>query len=350
MLPTSVIGVLAVLLLVLPGAVFYGTVRTYRPSTRPIRDVTEVVVWGTIFFLVSGLLYGAARWSGLRALPAPERLIATSGREYLTQNLFRVGLATAGLAVISAAIALAAGLLLKNPKTPRYGHQPGVDPWWQVFRREVDKLGRPHVTIERVDGTRVGGYLAWFTTERPDYAHRDLILVPWRDLDMERARAGQIGAAGEPDPRPLIAERRIVIPASQIRTLDLTYVPSIQAAESKRLLDDWARSQPLIIPQSRPKYHAYFFRGEVLVELHPVNGKIGLRLPRRRRLDSEAQLSFDQLSRTLADQLGAEPPRRLGSSQRRATSFDVERLEDINARTAFVGEVLPSLLAMWDSG
>lgn len=133
--------------------------------------------------------------------------------EYARQHLPLLGAWATGIYVIALLLALLAAWAL--PKQ-RAGDDLDISSWQHVIEHAWDQelsQGEPHlVRIALKDGGVVEGSLYWFSTDPAEVADRDLVLTYPRYLRAPRA--------GAP---PLTEREHLVIPASQMRFLTITY-------------------------------------------------------------------------------------------------------------------------------
>lgn len=248
MFSSTAFGLVAFSFVLLPGLVYYATVRRSQPLTRPIRDAADIVAWGIGFSVLAALIFASVRYAGVSFLAAPERVVGNDRADYLEENLARVSLSAVlvvALACVSAWIGARLLLLRRTSSSPRRRrgarlHLADVDPWWKVFQVEAAAYGRRHAVVELVDKSRVGGYVLWFSTEYSNYAERELVLAPWIDISITQLRSMAPTSVLNLDAIQRAHDfERVVVPASQVKMIWLRFVPEVVAATTCKLLDVW---------------------------------------------------------------------------------------------------------------
>lgn len=270
-LPGSLLSLATIALLVAPGLIYLSRKRHYRPVSRPFRDALDVLAFGLGFLLLALAIVGIARSAGLQQVSDPARLIGHGRDAYLAANLWRIFLTFLAVAVLSGAFAWVAATTIGRRRVQSKGHIGDADPWWLTFWEESERYGRRHVVVELASGRTVRGYLLWFTAEPGAAGERSLVLAPWSGDSKLEALDPRKALESSMD---LIVDRyeRILVPASQIQSLTMRFVPSASTRIVQTALDgdnhldfEWSSSGEKVYRRSD---------GRRVATLRPAQGEL----------------------------------------------------------------------------
>ncbi|WP_175412743.1 DUF6338 family protein [Streptomyces sp. TRM64462] len=212
-MPTTPIGLLLLVVLLLPGLT-YVVVRERMSSERrmsPFRETGTVVFCSVLTELVVLGVFAGVRacWPGMT--PDVGRLIR-EGTTYTERHYASLTLWTVGMLLTASTLAgLAAWRYGKEP------HPSATSAWWQMFKQWKYPIAvEINVACLLDDGSLVEGCPGAFNTSAEDSPDRDIILV-------EPIRYRPPGATGEAQPYPAGA---VCISARRIVAMFVTHSPA----------------------------------------------------------------------------------------------------------------------------
>ena len=219
----SIAWLLVLGVVLIPGYAYSLTRRskeTTARSSRPMETI-QVIVSAFVFTAAALAVFGVVRlvpWIGEHS-PDPRALIRDPSAYLLaddTRLLWLLGWITA----ITLAAVVFAWLAAQRRWLPEavfaWADPPVIDQsaWHLVFNKEVPGGARVFISCDMQDGRRIGGQLAWYSTETEETEDREIVLAP----PMYHVAAD--GKEGEVQP----GIQRLVISARHIKTLYVIYV------------------------------------------------------------------------------------------------------------------------------
>lgn len=189
-MPTTLIGLLIFVVLLLPGFAYLVGKERHGTERRasPFRETVAIVAASVTSEIFALALFAIVRWLWPTATPDVGALFRAPG-SYLAGTRTAHGhygmIGIWGLAVLTVAIIVAYGatmpairkLVSRLPLVGPYPHDSTVSAWWILF--EKWKRNRQiEVGCALDDGSYVIGCLASFNTSADDMPARDLILWP----------------------------------------------------------------------------------------------------------------------------------------------------------------------------
>lgn len=172
-MPTTLTGLLLLVLLLLPGIAYVAVRERATPEQRrsPFRETAAVVAAGVVADLVALLLVLlTARLWPQATLDIGALIRDTPG--YVHAHYTLIVLWAAGFVAVAAGIA-AGGALLLGRGSP---HPSTMSSWWTLFDYWHPGTVR-HIQCELDDGTCITGQLGDWNTTATDTPDRDLILA-----------------------------------------------------------------------------------------------------------------------------------------------------------------------------
>lgn len=219
-MPTTVVGVLTIIVFLTPGFLYTAQRRLTVPEARrsPLMETTAVVSISVVALGIVGLVFGIIRAVLPSHTPDLGRLLAPApSSTYWADNLPYV-LAWSGAALLAASglAVTAARWSALHDLVRRILPQEIVETsaWNRTLTATDDSW--VHVGIELLDGGFVSGRLDWSSTDIDETPNRDLVLCPPLRVRTER----DDGTTTDFDP----GSQRIIISATQISRIDVTPV------------------------------------------------------------------------------------------------------------------------------
>lgn len=216
-MPTTLVGLLIFISLLLPGFVSYVHRRALAP-TRAVSSLVELVTLATVS-IVTDLatlgLFGLIRLALPHGTPDVGRLLASRTRQAYLIAHFPVIM---GWAAAFMAVSSALAYLSSTNRARRY--IPGTpvmieaSSWYHLFEARPDKY--VYLGCDLRDGTYIAGALEWYNTDVAETENRDLVLSP----PLLRAVEGQRS--------PVDDFERVVVSARDISRMYVTYVDTLE--------------------------------------------------------------------------------------------------------------------------
>lgn len=178
-MPTTIVGLVVAITLLVPGFIHH-TQRRARVQQRSASALVETANLVTISTLTNGM--ALALFSAFRAWQpdhSPDvRRIITDGWNYTGDGVGYLALWGAGLILLSTAFAFLLGVRPGWLGSFSARFAPTIvdsSAWYQVFESAPDK--RTYVGCDMQDGSYIGGFLDWYSTELEETADRDLVIA-----------------------------------------------------------------------------------------------------------------------------------------------------------------------------
>jgi hypothetical protein len=177
--PTTLVGLVVAITLLVPGFIHH-TQRRARVQQRAASTLVETANLVTVSTLTNGL--ALALFAVLRAwqpdhTPDVARIFR-DGSEYTADQISYLATWGAGLLLLSSALAFLLGARPEWLERFSARFAPTLvdsSAWYQVFEAVPDK--RTYVGCDMRDGSYVGGFLDWYSTELEETADRDLVIA-----------------------------------------------------------------------------------------------------------------------------------------------------------------------------
>ncbi|MGO2140015.1 MAG: DUF6338 family protein [Leucobacter sp.] len=174
MIPTTITGIVILLLLLLPGFVFVTARERHQPSRKlsALRETSVVIAATTVSYFVPVIVaIGLAlAWPGLRSTFAS---LLSSPQEFGADHPFRL------LALIAAFTLLASSVsyFVGSKRMARFIPRAGGSAWWMMFEEAKPATSDSiQVSATLSDGTIVTGSLHSWSREAADHQDRELVL------------------------------------------------------------------------------------------------------------------------------------------------------------------------------
>lgn len=215
-MPTTLVGLLLFVVLLVPGFVHYVQRRSTIPQ-RELSPLVETATLVTVSIATNGMTlaaFGILRMTISRHTPEIRRLLL-EGSRYSAPRLGYLALWGAGLLLVSCALAFALSI---RPRPLRWFSEQftpaivDVSAWYHVFE-EGPRDASVYVGCELKDGTYFGGTLEWYSTEVAETADRDVVLaapITVRPADGESREIGDVS--------------RLVISARELSRVYVSYI------------------------------------------------------------------------------------------------------------------------------
>jgi Family of unknown function (DUF6338) len=247
MIPQTLVAFILFLVLAAPGVFFEILRQRRRPSWEQsaFREASRTALASLVFSLGSLLLLAIVRTIWPRLLPDLGEWIARGNKAYLIDHyrlVARFMIAEVAIALLLAFLANLAVLTANRWPTRvqgwwrrvhhSFGPMGPETAWQKAFRLDVPSGASPFVRVRLKDGPVYQGAVDGFSTD----TSRD---------DRELALGPPLSRAGGNDERlsPLAGWQRVVVPASEIEVLWLTYVS--KALVNQERSGDGKASSPL---------------------------------------------------------------------------------------------------------
>lgn len=235
-MPTSVVAVVVLLVLALPGYVYQRRVRRRSPerSSSAFEEVLVILFSGAAIDTVVVLLLVLGGVWVHAPFPRFDRLISTP-KEYLAQNIGLMSLWSA----VSLATAVGLAFLVASPRWRRLGAKvlpgpterrvrgnPSQSAWWLLFN--ANRGHRIYVGCMLTDGAYIAGYLHSYST----------LVAETRDRELTLAGEVRYRAAGATDTTVLPKVNAVSVSAERIQILTVTYVEPTPESPAPTILTE----------------------------------------------------------------------------------------------------------------
>lgn len=223
-MPTTLVGLVVAITLLVPGFIHH-TQRRARVQQRAASTLVETANLVTVSTLTNGLtlaLFAVFRAWQSDHTPDVERIFR-DGSEYTAEQISYLATWGAGLLLVSSALAFLLGARPGWLERFSARFAPTLvdsSAWYQVFEAVPDK--RTYVGCDMRDGSYVGGFLDWYSTELEETADRDLVI----------AEPITYRAAGNGNDREIEGFSRLVISARDIVRLYVSFIDDSAASGS----------------------------------------------------------------------------------------------------------------------
>lgn len=185
-MPSTLSGLLLFLITLVPGFVYYVQRRRWveLKSESALVETARFVTVSVLTDLAALGLFVLARHFLPNHTPSPAAVASGGWKYFWPHSAWLVGWGV-GLLALSSLLASLLALLSQTQLNIKWLAPDIVQTsaWQRWFKDEVDtKKAKqekliPYVGIDMKDGTYVGGYVAWFSTELDEVEDRDLVLA-----------------------------------------------------------------------------------------------------------------------------------------------------------------------------
>ena len=178
-MPTTLVGLVVAVTLLVPGFIHH-TQRRARVPQRAASTLVETANLVTVSTLTNGValvLFAIVRACLPAHTPDVGRVVG-EGVAYDADRVAYLALWGASLLVLSSALAFVLGArpTWLEPFSARFAPTiVDASAWYQVFDSVPDK--RTYVGCDMRDGSYVGGFLDWYSTELEETADRDIVIA-----------------------------------------------------------------------------------------------------------------------------------------------------------------------------
>jgi hypothetical protein len=166
MVPESLATLYALLALVAPGLVFQLVTERNQPSRQEsaFREASVVAVTSLVFTTLSVLSLAAlSKWQPSCFVDLAAWL--AKGNRYASDNLWLVAASVGVEVLLAVLLAVAGAKLLSRRSTSKTSPIAKTSVWYQALQGDKPKGKASWVMAELVDGTRIWGYVHYFTIQ-----------------------------------------------------------------------------------------------------------------------------------------------------------------------------------------
>ena len=220
-MPTTIISLVIFVIFLTPGFISYLVRRRKGPGT-PLTSLPEVAMFisTSIFIDVMTLgIFCIVRWITPKHTPDVTQLILAKRFIYIDKNIDFITLWALILLAISWILAIVAGI--RPWKIGKLFTPVIVDgsTWFYLFGNAPSD-SCTYVGCDLKDGSYVGGFLDWYSTDTDDNGDRDLVLATPITLKVNGKTS--------------ISEfQRLVLPERDIALLNVTFVKEKEKGKEK---------------------------------------------------------------------------------------------------------------------